>query len=155
MPKYKITIDFESKTLEVHAKNEEDAKNKGYEQFNKMLDNNEIDKTPNHWVAEIEEDEGEDLLLSVESFKTILNNMLGGDTLYVYCSLSDVMCNSAKITVLDNGIILFYENTIIQTRAYKSIDELINSKIEFMTHLRMNNLFSYAYENHKLKQWIK
>lgn len=155
MRKYKITIDFESTTLEVDADNEEDAKNKGYEKYNLMLENNKVDKTPNHWVAEIEEDEGTDLLLTVTSFNIILSKMLGGDKLDLYAHKNEFMCDTFEIFKKDNGFFIIVNNSNKHIDAFTNIEEIIKSELDLIIHLNNKNLNSYAYENHKIKQWIK
>lgn len=156
MRKYKITIDFESTTLEVDAENEKDAKNKGYEKYNSMLENNKVDKTPNHWVAEIEEDEGADLLLTVTSFNIILSKMLGGDELDLYAPpINEFRCDMFEISKKDNGFFIIRNNSNKHLDAFTNIEEIIKSELDLVVNLKKNNLYSYAYENHKLKQWIK
>lgn len=49
MKEYEIIIDYESKHLVVEAENEEEAREKGYQQAIK------IEEMPDCWVAEYEE----------------------------------------------------------------------------------------------------
>tara|TARA_Y100000310_G_C20338734_1_gene648763 strand:- start:405 stop:581 length:177 start_codon:yes stop_codon:yes gene_type:complete len=56
MKNYSVVIDVGSKSFDVEAKSEEEAKQKAIDEFEKLPD---IDKVDEYWVGDIEEGEDE------------------------------------------------------------------------------------------------